>query len=68
MAPASHSTPYRSKGLPPGPISNPSLSAITAVIYPTPNPYYYFLTTPDGAVIYSKTHDEHVAAKAKYYP
>ena len=59
---------YRYQGLPPGPISNPSLSAITAVIYPTPNPYYYFLTTPDGAVVYSKTHDEHVAAKAQYYP
>lgn len=58
---------YRYKGLPPGPICNPGLSAILAAIYPTPNPYWYFLTTPDGKVIYSKTHDEHVAAKAKYY-
>lgn len=57
---------YKYKGLPPGPICNPSLSAILAAIYPTANPYWYFLTTPDGKVIYSKTHDEHVAAKAKY--
>lgn len=57
---------YKYRGLPPGPICNPSLSAIKSVIYPTGNPYYYFLTTPDGRVIYSRTHDEHVAAKAKY--
>ncbi|MDD2807097.1 MAG: endolytic transglycosylase MltG [Patescibacteria group bacterium] len=58
---------YLYKGLPPGPIDNPGLSSITAAIYPQSNPYYFFLTTPDGEVIYSKTHDEHVAAKAKYY-
>lgn len=58
---------YKYKGLPPGPICNPGLSAIEAAIYPTKNDYWYFLTTPDGKVIYSKTHDEHVAAKAKYY-
>ena len=59
---------YKYKGLPPGPICNPSLSAIKAAIYPKANNYYYFLTTPDGQVIYSQTHDQHVAAKAKYYP
>ncbi len=58
---------YKYKGLPPGPICNPGLEAIKAAIYPQANPYWYFLTTPDGQVIYSKTHEEHVAAKAKYY-
>ncbi len=58
---------YKYKGLPPGPICNPGLSAIEAAIYPNKNPYWYFLTTPDGKVIYSMTHDEHVKAKAKYY-
>jgi len=58
---------YKYKGLPPGPICNPGLDAIKAAIYPLKNDYWYFLTTPDGTVIYSKTHDEHVAAKAKYY-
>ena len=57
---------YKYKGLPPGPISNPGLSAIEAVIYPTSNDYWYFLTTSDGRVIYSKTYTEHLAAKAKY--
>jgi len=58
---------YRVRGLPPGPIGNPGMSAINAAVYPKKNPYYYFLTTPEGKAIYSKTHDEHVAAKAKYY-
>ncbi|NUM25191.1 MAG: endolytic transglycosylase MltG [Candidatus Buchananbacteria bacterium] len=58
---------YKHKGLPPGPIANPSLSSIMAAIYPEKNAYYYFLTTPDGHVVYNETHDGHVADKAKYY-
>jgi len=57
---------YAHRGLPPGPISNPGLASLRAALAPTPNAYWYFLTTPDGAVIYSKTLDEHNAAKAKY--
>ena len=57
---------YIHRGLPPGPINNPGLSAIRAALDPEPSPYLYYLTTPDGTVIYSRTHDEHVAAKAKY--
>jgi len=57
---------YKYPGLPLGPISNPSAEAIEAAIYPIPNDYYYFLTTPAGEIIYSKTHDEHVANKQKY--
>jgi UPF0755 protein len=57
---------YLNKGLPPGPIANPSLYAIEAVVYPTSNPYYYFLTAKDGQVIYSKTYEEHLQNKHKY--
>ncbi len=57
---------YQNRGLPPGPISNPGLSAIKAVIYPKANNYYYFLTTEEGDVIYSRTNDEHAENKAKY--
>jgi cell division protein YceG involved in septum cleavage len=42
------------------------MSSIRAALAPTPNPYWYFLTTPDGKVIYSTTFAEHVAAKAEY--
>lgn len=58
---------YKYKGLPPGPICNPGRSAILAAIYPTKNDYWYFLTTPDGQVIYSRTYNEHIKVKAKYY-
>ena len=58
---------YKYRGLPPVPITNPSLSAITAAIYPTPNPYWFFLTTPSGEAIYSKTFEEHISNKNKYY-
>ena len=57
---------YKYPGLSLGPISNPGLSAIIAAIEPNSNPYYYFLTTKDGAVIYSKTYEEHLRNKAKY--
>lgn len=57
---------YKYRGLPPGPISNPGLSSIKASIYPIPNTYLYFLTTPEGRVIYSNTYNEHLTAKRKY--
>jgi len=57
---------YKYRGLPPGPINNPGLSAIRAAVYPKDSSYYYFLTTPQGAVIYSKNFEEHVAAKKKF--
>ncbi|RJR31742.1 endolytic transglycosylase MltG [Candidatus Parcubacteria bacterium] len=57
---------YKNLGLPPGPIGNPGLTSISAAIYPEKNDYYYFLTTDDGRVIYSRTFEEHKANKAKY--
>lgn len=57
---------YQNKGLPPGPISNPSLSAIKAVIYPLSNDYYYFLTDKDGNVYYGRNGDEHNLNRQKY--
>ena len=36
-------------GLPPGPISNPGLSALQAVAYPATTPYFYFRAKCDGS-------------------
>jgi len=33
---------YVSEGLPPGPISNPGISALMAAVSPADKPYYYF--------------------------
>ncbi|MBI4272323.1 endolytic transglycosylase MltG [Candidatus Uhrbacteria bacterium] len=57
---------YKYRGLPPGPIGNPSLSSLRAAIYPQPNPYFYFLTGKDGRVHYSKTFEEHKKKKDMY--
>lgn len=57
---------YKYAGLPPGPISAPSVNAIDAVLNPTPNNYLYFLTTDNGEIHYAETHDEHVNNKNRY--
>ena len=57
---------YRNDGLPPGPIANPGIASIEAALYPTSNNYYFFLTTKEGEVIYSRNYQEHLKNKAKY--
>ena len=57
---------YKYKGLPPGPISNPGIESIKAAIYPQDSSYLYYLSTPEGKIIFSKTLEEHNIAKAKY--
>ena len=54
---------YLYAGLPPGPISNPGLSALKAVAFPTQTPYYYFRASCDGSGRHSfaVTYDEHVS-------
>jgi UPF0755 protein len=55
---------YKNPGLPPGPICNPSLASIKAVLNPKKTDYYYFLhVQPGGQVLYSKTFEEHVQKK-----
>jgi len=54
---------YKTRELPPGPIGDPGLDSIEAVLDPTPNDYVYFLTAPDGTVHYAKTLEEHNANK-----
>ncbi len=55
---------YMYKGLPKGPISNPGMNSITAALHPTKTAYWYYLS--DGSTIYSKTDEEHAAARIKY--
>ena len=58
---------YKYRGLPPGPIANPGLNAVTAAIYPEFTGYNYFLSDPaTGKTIYSKTLEEHNINKYKY--
>lgn len=58
---------YKYKGLPVGPICNPSLAAIDGVLNPQKSDYLYFqmdTVKNDGSNIFSKTYEEHQAASA----
>jgi UPF0755 protein len=57
---------YTRMGLPPGPISNPGLTAINAALNPQTSPYWYYLSTREGRIIFSKTGAEHEANRSRY--
>ncbi len=62
-------SPYNSylhRGLPPGPITNPGLSAIRAAVIPEASEYLYFVARGDGSHKFSKTLDEHNVAVVMY--
>ena len=51
---------YKYKGLPPSPISNPSLLSIQAALSPTDTDYYFYALDPStGLHHFSKTYSEH---------
>ena len=52
---------YLSPGLPPGPIANPTLAALSAVARPAQSPYYYFRAACDGSGrhVFAVTFEEH---------
>ncbi len=50
---------YINRGLPPGPICNPSMEAIYAALYPEKTSYYYFYTKKDGETVFSRNAAEH---------
>ncbi len=57
---------YKTKGLPTGPLNNPGLTSINAVLDPTYTDYLYYLTGKDGAMYYAKTFNEHKRNIQKY--
>jgi peptidoglycan lytic transglycosylase G len=59
---------YMNKGLTPGPIANAGNSSIEAAIFPAETDFYYFLATPQGDVMFSKTLAEHNEKKVEHLP
>lgn len=56
---------YRHDGLPPGPICNPGVSSIRAVLTSRAHDYLYFVARGGGRHEFSATLDEHNAAVAR---
>ncbi|MCM3669971.1 endolytic transglycosylase MltG [Mesobacillus maritimus] len=57
---------YQHYGLPPGPIANAGIMSIEAAVAPADIDDLYFLATPEGEVLFSKTLEEHNRRKAEH--
>jgi UPF0755 protein len=57
---------YRNFGLPPGPICNPSVSALKAAMNPARTDYFYFVADRKGRNDFSATAEEHLRKAAAY--
>jgi UPF0755 protein len=65
VRPSAYNT-YVVAGLPPGPIANPGLAAIDAVLAPAETPYLYFVSKNDGSHVFAATLAEHNRNVARY--
>lgn len=57
---------YQHKGLTPGPIANPGLASINAVLYPAGTDYLYFVADRSGHNHYSDNYEEHLKLVKQY--
>jgi len=57
---------YLIEGLPPGPITNPDLASIRAVLNPEKHDYLYMVATPEGSHRFSRTFEEHRQASEEW--
>ncbi|NBB76701.1 MAG: endolytic transglycosylase MltG [Bacteroidetes bacterium] len=57
---------YLIRGLPPGPITNPDLQSIRAVLNPEEHDYLYMVATPEGRHRFSETFQEHREASEEW--
>ena len=57
---------YKIPALPLGPIANPSLEAIEAVLQPAHTNYLYFVSKNDGTHVFSETYKSHREAVDAY--
>ena len=57
---------YQHVGLPPGPIANPGMASIEAVLHPSETEYLYFVADRNGHNHYAFTYEEHLNLVNQY--
>jgi len=57
---------YVNRGLPPGPITNPSLNTIEATLFPEDHNYLYMVANPEGGHVFTETFSEHQRESEKW--
>jgi len=57
---------YRTKGLPPGPINNPGISAIKAALDSEDHKFLFFVATGEGGHKFSENYEQHLNAVKEY--
>lgn len=65
LSPSDYNT-YTLAALPIGPICNPGIDAIRAVLEPEMHPYLFFVSMNDGTHVFSETYEQHSAAVEKW--
>ena len=58
---------YTYRGLPPGPVTNPSPSSIQAVVYPKEHNFMFFVANGDGSHTFTRTLSEHRRASRAFH-
>jgi len=66
MDPSNSYSTYVHEGLPPGPIANPGIKSLQAVLAPANTKYLYFVVRGDRRHAFSETLEEHNAAVKAY--
>ena len=56
---------YRHAGLPPGPIANPGMASLRAVLHPPKTDFLYFVSDGAGHTKFSATLEEHTTHVAE---
>ncbi|MEO6696054.1 MAG: endolytic transglycosylase MltG [Ignavibacteria bacterium] len=57
---------YINKGLPPGPINNPGISAIRAALEPDEHNFIFFVATGQGGHKFTENYEQHLNAVKEY--
>ena len=57
---------YQNAGLPPGPVANPGIAAIEAVLNPANTDYLYFVADREGHNHYAYSYEEHLSLVNQY--